>query len=296
MKYLKYKNNKKIIFNIFILFLLLIIILFYFLIKKKCIEPFNNRVPNIYTDYIIKELNNITYNPSAPLGASENNNEIKIYIISMKPPERLLHIKNQQQKIKEKMYIFDAVKGDDLILEKLLNENFLHPSFEGKDLSMNEQKHRMREIGCYLSHMLIYAYIKKFQSKNNYTIIFEDDFNIVIDNFIQKIKSSLEIFNKLNIDFDILFLGNTPKNRGKNLKDDIYYVNHNRNLWGTHAYLINNKNIDKIIKYTKIIDKPIDIKLQYLDKQKNLNIFVFYPTIVNPNKELPSTILVLGNP
>ena len=282
MKYLKYKNNKNLIFYIFIVFLLLIMILFYFL-KKRFVEPFNN---GDYTDYVIKELNNISYNPSF-----DNNSEIKIYIISMKPPERLLHIENQQKKLKEKMYIFDAVKGDDLILEKLLNENFLNPSFEGKDLSINEQKHRKREIGCYLSHMLIYTYIKIFD-KNNYTIIFEDDFNIVIDNFIQKIESSLKIFNNLKVDFDILFLGNTPKNRGKNLKDDIYYVNHNRNLWGTHAYLINNKNIDKIIKYTKIIDKPIDVKLQYLDKQKNLNIFVLYPTIVNPNKELPSTILV----
>lgn len=295
MKYLKYKNNKNnknLFFYIFIVLLLLIII--YFLIKKKFIEPFNNENLNIYTnytDYIIKELNNISYNP-----LFENNSEINIYIISMKPPDRLLHIENQQQKLKEKMYIFDAVKGDDLILEKLLNANFLNPSFEGKDLSINEQKHRKREIGCYLSHMLLYEYIKNFHSKNNYTIIFEDDFNIVINNFIKKINESIKIFKDMNIDFDILFLGNTPKNRGKILKNDIYYVNHNRNLWGTHAYLINNKNIDKIIKYTKIIDKPIDVKLQYLDKEKNLNIFVLYPTIVNPNKKLPSTILVAEKP
>jgi GR25 family glycosyltransferase involved in LPS biosynthesis len=287
-KYKNYKNNKYLLFCIFVLFLSILI---YFFIKKYKVknwrnENFQNNNKKIYTDFIIKELNNITFNP---LFMSEN--DIKLYVISLKHSNRLLHIDNERKKIKEPIFIFDAVKGDDLILEDLLKENILSESFYGKDLVLKKQKKRFREVGCYLSHLFIYNYIKKYDI-NKYTIIFEDDFSIVIDNFIQKVNESIKIFNDLKIDFDILLLGNIKMNNGKKLSNDIYYINHNMILWGTHAYLINNESINKIFSNTMIIDKPIDIKLKNLDKNNKLKIFVLYPTIVNQNIALPSTIVL----
>ena len=286
MKIKNYKNNKYLFFLIFILFLSILI---YFLIKNWNNEDFQNNHKNIYTNFIIEQLNNITFNPlfvtevfrkvhqpAASLAAPSRDwispslqsfdieypgcgaagvfrklqtpaeimrklpisaeNDIKLYVISLKHPNRLLHIDNERKKIKEPIFIFDGVKGDNLILENLLEQNILSNSFYGKDLPLKEQKQRFREVGCYMSHLLIYNYIDKYD-KNKYTIVFEDDFSIMINNFIQKVNESIKIFNDLNVDFDILLLGNKNMNNGKHLSNDIYYINHNKKLWGTHAYL-----------------------------------------------------------
>ena len=51
--------------------------------------------------------------------------------------------------------------------------------------------------------------------------------------------------------------------------------------YGMHAYLINNKKIDNIIDMVKIVDTPIDVKIEDLGKLHKLTILVIYPTIVN---------------
>lgn len=57
------------------------------------------------------------------------------------------------------------------------------------------------------------------------------------------------------------------------------------------AYLINNKNIDKIINLTKLIDAPIDNKLDTLIKNNLLNAFVIYPNLINYIAESKSSII-----
>ena len=60
MKIKNYKNNKYLLFLIFILFLSILI---YFLIKNWNNEDFQNNHKNIYTNFIIEQLNNITFTP-----------------------------------------------------------------------------------------------------------------------------------------------------------------------------------------------------------------------------------------
>jgi GR25 family glycosyltransferase involved in LPS biosynthesis len=198
--------------------------------------------------------------------------EINMYVISLKHNDRLENIKKQENKINEKIEIFDAVKGDTLDIQTLLKENIITDKYK------NAEKTEKRVIGCYLSHLNLLKKIKETNS-SEYTIIFEDDFNIVISNFSQEIQSIIRKMEKY--DFDLLFLGNLEKNKGKHIIDNIYKMNPDQHLWGAQGYIVNNKNIDKIIEKVKIMDRPIDDKYEELGKNNQLNIFVLHPTIVN---------------
>ena len=84
------------------------------------------------------------------------------------------------------------------------------------------------------------------------------------------------------MDFDILYLGNLENNHGINVLDNLYDIDLTQNLYGTYAYMINNKNIDKIINGTKTLECPIDNRLQDLGKTKKIISYLYYPTLVNP--------------
>uniref|UniRef100_A0A6C0D3Z9 Glycosyl transferase family 25 domain-containing protein n=1 Tax=viral metagenome TaxID=1070528 RepID=A0A6C0D3Z9_9ZZZZ len=196
------------------------------------------------------------------------DNNFDIYVITLKSKDRLNNIKIQQKKIDIPIKIFDAVNGNDLSLNQF---NI------GNGLNENETQ-KKREVGCYLSHYNIYKICKK----TGYTIVFEDDFLIDVDNLIDKINQSIEKLNNAKIDFDIMFLGNHhwDKNYGTLIVDNLYKVGNGEGLGGTHGYVINNKNVDKIIKETEYIDKTIDMKIQFLADQKKLNIICTYPYYV----------------
>lgn len=203
-----------------------------------------------------------------------DNDNIKMYVISLRHEDRLKNIEKQQQKIDIDIEIFDAVKGDKLNIDKLMDDGVISREWK------NGPVYKKREIGCYLSHLNIYKKILTHQL-TGYTIIFEDDFNITTDNFMNDVKKAINVTKG---DFDILFLGNHNSNHGELYSDNIYYVNKEETLIGTYCYIVNNKKIEKIIKETENIDTAIDIKLNNLSKGK-LNILVIYPTIVSQGAE-----------
>ena len=114
--------------------------------------------------------------------------------------------------------------------------------------------------------------------KSGYTVVFEDDFVIVHPQLHTKI---IDIIHKIDDDFDIVFLGNLNENRDQLLVDDIYNVNKSSALWGTHAYLINNKKSETICNHLLNMDKAIDNKLYSLITNNTLKVYVMYPTLVN---------------
>lgn len=208
-----------------------------------------------------------------------------MYVITLGKKERMVNIKNQETKIKNKINIFDGVNGLKLDINKLIKNDILDKNHE---LSKNIN-HAKREIGCYLSHYNIYKKIKK-ENKKGYTIIFEDDFIVKSSNFKDDIRKSIDKLNNKSIDFDFLYLGSNQINYGENIIDKLYYVNPKQNLYGTHAYVINNKNIDKIIDNIKIIKNPIDVIIQDLSKNNIFNTVIMYPYIVIQNKSFKSTV------
>jgi GR25 family glycosyltransferase involved in LPS biosynthesis len=208
-----------------------------------------------------------------------------MYVITLIKKERIVNIKNQEKKIKNKINIFNGVNGLKLNINNLIKKDILDKNYK---LSKNIN-HAKREIGCYLSHLNIYKKIKK-DNKKGYTIIFEDDFIVNSSNFKDDVKKAISTLNNYNIDFDFLFLGSNKINYGENIIDKLYYVNPKQNLYGTHAYVINNKNIDKIIDNIKIIKNPIDVIIQDLSKNNIFNTVIMYPYIVIQNKSFKSTV------
>ena len=215
----------------------------------------------------------------------EDSDILDMYVITLGKEERLQNIKNQEDKINKKINIFNGINGLKLNLDDLIKKNILS---DNHNLSKNEN-HAKREIGCYLSHLSIYKKIKK-ANKDGYTIIFEDDFLINSDNLLEEVKKSIQKLNDKNINFDFLFLGNTTNNYGENITDNLYKLDNNNNLYGLYGYLVNNKNIDKIIEKTSKIDRPIDNMIQDLSYENIFNTIIIKPHLINHEYSFKSTV------
>jgi GR25 family glycosyltransferase involved in LPS biosynthesis len=211
-------------------------------------------------------------------------NDIKMYVISLKHDERLENIKKQEEKIGTTIDIFDAVKGDFINLDELINNNILYKNF-----NINN-KYRNREIGCYLSHLGIMKKIREDHT-HKYTFIFEDDFNIKHDDFINEVIRIINNLEEDHIYFDFIFFGNLKNNHGNHIFDTIYYHDPKVHLWGCHGYLINNRSIDKILDNLSYIDLAIDDKIEKLSREGVFTTLVIHPNMVEQNSvKFTSTI------
>jgi len=210
---------------------------------------------------------------------------IDFFAISLKNTIRIKQINEQQYKYNFNVTVFDAINGNTLDQDDLYNKKILSINF--KD---NNSPKRYREIGCYMSHLQLLQNIKNnYNSK--YSVIFEDDFIISNNNFFNIIYDSLHYLCYNNIDFDIIFLGNLVNNHAEVIHNNLYNFDYNSELIGMYSYLINNKNIDKILKLIEFIDNPIDVKINHLIKNYKLKVFMIFPTIATVNFNLESTIL-----
>jgi hypothetical protein len=103
------------------------------------------------------------------------------------------------------------------------------------------------------------------------------------------------IDNMEDTNFDLIFLGNLYSNKGEQLIDNIYKINKDEHLYGTYAYIVNNSNIDKILKHITVVDMPIDVKYESLGMEDILDIFLINPIIVDHQwEDLPSNINTLN--
>jgi GR25 family glycosyltransferase involved in LPS biosynthesis len=145
------------------------------------------------------------------------------------------------------------------------------------------------EIGCYLSHHMLIKHIMDKVNKDEYSVIFEDDVTLKphicdkIENIINKMKS-------VDIDWDIIFLGNIGKNHGTNIIDNIYAIDSTRVCAGTHSLLINNKNVKRIYNTNCKIIHAIDFQYKINIDAGKLNGYVIFPPLCFQNREYSSNI------
>jgi GR25 family glycosyltransferase involved in LPS biosynthesis len=213
----------------------------------------------------------------------EGFSNISCMVITLGNIDRLKNIEEQQNKNNIYIQKIDAVNGSLLNQDDLIRDNILDVRFK------EGTSKRKNEIGCYLSHLKIYKTVLNSNKVDGITIVLEDDFIINTNNFYESIEN---IINELrDIDYDIVYLGNTFGNAGEQYKNNIYYVDKNNKILGTYGYLINNKNAKKIYELTKFVDTQIDEKINNLIKENKLNAFIVKPNIINHNYGLESTIL-----
>lgn len=115
--------------------------------------------------------------------------KLHLYVITLKHEDRLKNIKTQQSKIDNHIELFDAVKGDFLNIDEIINKYKFSSNFFSN--TFIDDKKRKREVGCYLSHLNLYRNIKN-EHRFGYTIVFEDDFNLD-NNFINAINNIISI-------------------------------------------------------------------------------------------------------
>lgn len=162
---------------------------------------------------------------------------------------------------------FPAINGRKLNKEQLIK----------KGIISKKNILKMGQIGCALSHINVLRLIK--EQSEPYGLILEDDV-IIPDNF------SIE---KLNLpkDFDIIFLGGCNikgQKITKNLiKPTVYNGSYNL-CW--HAVLVNRERVDKILNILTPLYRPIDSQLR--EHYKKLDVYYYYPNIINQNKKLRS--------
>jgi len=186
----------------------------------------------------------------------------------------------------------DAVKGVDQDIDELVKQGKVTPEW-GEDKSSR----RKSQIGLSLSNFKVYNLIKATGNMDSFSIILEDDFEIIIDNYQDTFDKIIDSVH--NVDFDLLYLQNNfqghpgadvKKNHGEQLKDNVYYMNKNDGLIGTVAIIVNNRSIDKIIDVLTPIYTVIDHTFEWEAKADRLNILTVYPTIIEQKKGISTTI------
>jgi len=202
------------------------------------------------------------------------------YVIHMKnSKDRYENIKIMEQKLKHPIQIFFGINGNNIKEPNLLNFD--------KKLEIKNKFRSNGQLGCYLSHFLLLKEIYLNNFNDDYTIIFEDDFEITIDDLHEKIN---EAISKIDIDIDFLFLGIEGYRIGEKYKDNLYFINKDLKTWGFHGYIVKNKNINRILQYLYEIIYEVDIQLFKIIKNELLIGLFIYPNYVKQNKNLISII------
>jgi len=234
-------------------FILFFVIFLILISKKKKYEHLNNEI-NI--NYYVIHINDYTKYQSR---------------------SRIKNIKENELKLKKQIKLFNGIDGKKINIENL---KIYHPK-----LKNNYITEYLGEIGCYLSHFNL---INSLEENTDYTVIFEDDFYINKNDLHEEI---LNIINKINIDFDILYLSNNYNNHGEKYIDNIYFPDKNNVIYGTQAYVIKNKNKSKIINNLLNINEPIDVKFKSLIDSHKINALIIFPIIVYVNNNMGTLVL-----
>lgn len=219
------------------------------------------------------------------------NLKLDYYIIHLeKATHRLNNINNLKKLLNKDIIIFDAIDGSDIIdiTDTVIFKNISIEAPYSIDILSIKDKFCNGDIGNYLSHLSLLYKIQQLNYNDGYTIIFEDDiiFKSDLDNRIRG------ILGKIKDDFDIIFLGDDITNNfSEKYIDEIYYIDKTRPLWGTHGYIINNKNINKFYQHFNYFNTPTDTLIKNLINDNKINGFIINPSIVVQNhKSFPSEI------
>jgi GR25 family glycosyltransferase involved in LPS biosynthesis len=193
-----------------------------------------------------------------------NNYVDNVYLINMdKDIDRLKKVTKECDKVNIKFERFSGIKVSDL------SQNILD-----KYIPIEIQKYGTDSmIGCGLSHLFIWQDAIKKNYKNILVleddVYFSNDFNKYLQNVIEEVPK----------DYDILYLGykdticKAPKDCSFN------YIYKPTFPLLTHAMIISNKGLNKLLNLIRKIDDHIDWKIAR--NVKKLNIYASKKKIIN---------------
>jgi len=206
-----------------------------------------------------------------------NNFDIITFVINLKTStERKKHMNTICSNYRIKPFFFDAVNGQDIHPQELsiiYSRNEAIKSI-GRELSLNE-------IGCALSHKLIYQ--KIINENIQYSLILEDDVF-----FGKDLISILEKINEFPDDLELALLGHHPEGSRNEPTQKSYWgsqkINSKHSLarltelgCGTYGYLISNTGANKLLSELDLIRMPID---HLTGNDSGINVYGIFPPVI----------------
>ena len=208
-----------------------------------------------------------------------NGLDMPIYIINLESrPDRKLRMENELTKHQLRGHFIKAVNGKDVDINK--------QTYDQQDYF---RKMRTGEIGCYLSHLKCWDLI--LQSGKPYGMVLEDD-TVFIDNFKEIFINAMNDIKDL--EWDYIAIGRNCNKKifdedcqsGKRINDIMFYPNFIG--YATFAYVIKTEAIEKLLKTTYPISKPIDVKIIDEQQKKNIKIITFINNLAKQNNSVDS--------
>ena len=202
------------------------------------------------------------------------------YINLDRSSDRRTYIENETSKLLIPVKRWSAVDGSKLTDEDFNKHNI--PAWSRPSFALeSKQKTRFGEIGCFLSHKSLLQHLNTLDTPSDMAhLILEDDAKID-DNFIEKWNISI---NTVDPSWDIIFVGLL----GNNVNDVKSGIGKPEYITGTHAYVVKQSSLDKIIAHIDIIYDPIDEV--YAKGINKLNIYALSPSKINQGGAPTSTI------
>ena len=186
-----------------------------------------------------------------------NNYVDNVYLINMdKDTDRLKKVTKECDKVNIKFERFPGIKVTDLS-QKILD----------KYIPIETQKYGPNGmIGCGLSHLFIWQDAVEKNYKN--ILVLEDDVYFTYDFN----KYYAHIIDEVPNDYDILYLGYGEKNYNINIQEDssFNYIYKPKFQLLTHAMIISNKGLKKLLNLITKIDDHIDWKIARNSKKINI--------------------------
>lgn len=209
-----------------------------------------------------------------PITEKFEPNRLPIFVISLTiSTHRRDKIKNILEKANQHFQYYDAVLGSNLNShETQLRDALIVPN----------SKITAGEIGCFLSHILLWKHIVNLDIER--AIIFEDDINPVASfDHIMTICSLKEVQ-----DVDILYLGHYfSLGKGQPIAQvGNYEINKSVRALTTHAYMVTRKGCKRLLEYfnNQKSDDAIDQELAKAAKKNKILSYSVNPSLVDQDK------------
>lgn len=197
------------------------------------------------------------------------NEPYDVYMINLdRHIERLNHFESQiaQSDLARDSFIrVAAEEGSALDIRSLVTKKAFQEIEDAKTKKYRTKHYQLTAggVGCYMSHLKTFDMI--LASDKEFAMVFEDDAT-VHTHMDKEFRRSLQ---DIPADWDIILLGYF-------CNDCQYKKKHNKvsRFFGTHAYVINRKGIEKIMKYINVpIDRQIDAAMSDLAESRVLNVY-----------------------
>lgn len=174
-----------------------------------------------------------------------------VYLVNLKRrPDRLKKMQELLSKYKIDFQVVEAIDGK--------------VDIEAQSIYIDRENKKMNEgeIGCYLTHLMIYRDIK--EKGYNQPLIFEDD--IIAHKDLENLINEVYLTPK---DWGLLYLGSCDwnlKENEKNIKKGVSYYRGYK-IDCTFAYSLKSYVIDDVINYLSYkLDKPCDTALHLVQE------------------------------